>query len=281
MRDLDLIRRELEILRTVDHPNIIKLHEAYEDSKYLHLVTELCTGGDLISHLVEAQVFTEAEAAIVGKQILSAVNHLQMLGICHRDIKPMNIVFATTERTSEVRLIDFGLSKNFGSSEELNSRVGTPYYISPEVLKGSYGKECDVWSLGVLIYTLLCGEPPFRGPYNDAIFAKILRGVYNFDGKPWESVSDDAKNLISRMLVINPVDRITIEEALNHPWFERYVEGPKAKVPYNIVRSLKRKRTNTIIKSEAMKVLVRNLRAEDIEDLLVSCSIDYLQNFRY
>mmetsp|Transcript_873 Transcript_873/g.2105 ORF Transcript_873/g.2105 Transcript_873/m.2105 type:complete len:506 (-) Transcript_873:7312-8829(-) len=267
-RSLELIRRELEILQSVDHPNIIKLYEAYEDTKYLHLVTELCTGGDLVEYILESKNFSENQAAVVARKLLHAVNHLRTLGICHRDIKPMNILFSSKEAGAEVKLLDFGLAKNFAEVEKLESMVGTPYYIAPEVIKGTYGSECDVWALGVLFYMMLSGEHPFVGSHLEAIYASILSGVYDFNGKVWQKVSTEAKHLISRMLIVDPRDRISIDDALSHPWFAKNSDTSPTKVPYNIVRALKHKRSNTIVRREAMKVLVRNLRTDEMQDLL-------------
>lgn len=269
-RNIELIKRELEILQSVDHPNIIKLYEAYEDSKYLHLVTELCTGGDLIEYILESKNFSESQAACVARKLLHAVNHLQTLGICHRDIKPMNILFSSKDPNAEVKLLDFGLAKSFDPSEKLQSMVGTPYYLAPEVIKGTYSGECDVWALGVLFYMMLSGEHPFVGSQLEHIYASILSGVYDFEGRAWRKVSTRAKHLISKMLIVNPENRISIEEALNHPWFVSNIEATPTEVPYNIVRALKRqKRSNTVLKREALKVLVRNLRTDEMQDLLV------------
>ena len=164
-QDVKSLEEELEILCQVDHPNIIKFHESYCDYRYLHIVMELATGGELFEKIVESQKFTEEKAALIMEKMLSAIKHLHQLAICHRDLKPENFLFADNSPHAEIKLIDFGLSKRFGTfnSNKLSTIVGTPYYIAPEVLKGSYDKSCDIWSLGIILYIFLCGYPPFEG----------------------------------------------------------------------------------------------------------------------
>lgn len=138
-----MLKRELETLILLDHPNILKLFEIYEDSKYIHLVMELCTGGDLLDYLIRRSYLIESEVIQIMFKMLSAVNYLHSLQICHRDIKPENFLFSNTGDNSEVKLVDFGMSVKFGD-EGMNTILGTPYYIAPEILIGRYGKECDV-----------------------------------------------------------------------------------------------------------------------------------------
>ena len=153
--------------------------------------------------------------------MLSAISHLHEQGIVHRDLKPENFLMADKTSSSEVKMIDFGLSKRYASQEKLTTVVGTPYYVAAEVLKGSYGKECDVWSLGVILYVFLCGYPPFEGESNTAIFKNILCQKLKFDPKEWSTISEEAKDLITKMLDRNVATRISAPEALVHPWFSK------------------------------------------------------------
>ena len=139
-----MLKRECEILMQVDHPNIIKTYAVYEDAKYFHIVMELCEGGELFDRIVEKLNFAEKEAAVHFRNMMSAVNHLHTNGICHRDMKPENFLFATKSPDAEIKLIDFGLSRKFEKATDLTTMVGTPYYVAPEVLNGSYGVECDI-----------------------------------------------------------------------------------------------------------------------------------------
>lgn len=214
-RNMMILKRELEILQLVDHPNIIKLYETYEDSKYIHLVMELCTGGDILDNLISKGSIIETEVARIMQKMLSALNHLHSLKICHRDLKPENFLFATSDEDAEIKLADFGMSVKFGE-DEMMTKVGTPYYVAPEILKSNYGKECDIWSLGVVMYLLLSGKQPFKSANMNELFQKIARADFTFEDTQWSNISGDAKELIARMLVVNPTCRITINQALDH-----------------------------------------------------------------
>lgn len=181
-------------------------HETYIDYRYVHIVMELCDGGELFEKIVEMHKFSERQAANLLKKILSAVKHLHEHGICHRDLKPENFLFSDKTDDAEIKLIDFGLSKRFGHiqevnpSEKMHTIVGTPYYVAPEVLKGSYDFSCDIWSLGVILFIMLCGYPPFEGDNNKEIFKRVLQQKLEFDPEDWTNISNEAKDLIGRML---------------------------------------------------------------------------------
>ena len=221
-KDIRLLEEELAILQAVDHPNIIKFDQCYIDHRYVHIVMEYCQGGELFDRIVAAQKFTERHAADVMSQMLSAVKHLHGCGIVHRDLKPENFLMNDKTENSEVKLIDFGLSKRFSSEEEMarmKTVVGTPYYVAPEVLRGNYDVSCDVWSLGVILFVFLCGYPPFEGDNNKEIFRNVLKQPLTFDPADWNTISDSAKDLVSKMLEKDPAQRINANDCLQHPWF--------------------------------------------------------------
>lgn len=202
-----LLENEFEILKQVDHPNIIKFYEMYIDENDYHLVTEYCGGGELFDHIIERGRFSESYASRIVKQILSAIKHLHDRNICHRDLKPENILFESKSKDAQVKLIDFGLSKYFNNyasrGRELNmmqTKIGTPYYMAPEVIKGSYDQTCDMWSLGVITYCLLSGYPPFNADTDLQLFKKISKCEYEFYMPEWGSVSQHAKDFISALL---------------------------------------------------------------------------------
>lgn len=207
---------EIKILKLVDHPNIIKLYEVYEDERYIYLVMEYCRGGELIERIVEKSTFSEQEAANLMKKIFQAINHLHNQGISHRDLKPENILYTSKEPNAEIKLADFGLSSKFGE-DKMHSIVGTCYYIAPEVLRREYGPKCDIWSLGVIMYQLLCGKTPFVGKNIFEIFDNIKRSKFSFQGNLWDSVSGEAKDLIRKLLNKNHKKRLSAVRALNHP----------------------------------------------------------------
>ena len=183
--DFAMLKTEIEMLQSADHPNIIKLYETYEDEKYLHLVMELCTGGDLFDYVISKRHLCEEEVVNIMKKLLSAINYLHTLKICHRDLKPENFLFTTTEPNAELKISDFGLSSKFGgqNGDMMYSMVGTPYYVAPEVIKGTYGKECDIWSLGVVMYFILSGTQPFKSSNIQNLFVKILSGLMTLQEK--------------------------------------------------------------------------------------------------
>jgi len=173
---------EIDILKNLDHPNILRLYEVFEDSKYIYLVTELCNGGELFDEIVSRSRFGERDAAGVIKQLLSAISYCHSKKICHRDLKPENVLIDNKE-TMSIKLIDFGTSQRFEDEEKMELVLGTAYYIAPEVLKGEYDEKCDVWSIGVMLYILLSGEPPFPGNDDKEILRNVVQGKYNFKRK--------------------------------------------------------------------------------------------------
>jgi len=265
-KDLYLLKRELDVLRMIDHPNVIKYYETYEDEKYLHIVMELCSGGDLFDKLIEMGTLNETEVANVMKKLLLAVNHMHGLFVVHRDLKPENFLFSSRDPGAEIKVIDFGMSIKHQSSD-LTTLVGTPYYLAPEVLRGKYGKECDIWSLGVVMYLMLCGYQPFEGEDMREIFAKISKGEFNFHGPEWAGVSDSAKDMIRKMMSVNPSKRISIEDALRHPWLAIQRELATRVVSKEVLNSLKRYKAPKKIQQEAMKVIIKFLSEADIDDL--------------
>ena len=182
-KNIDLLRNEVEILSSLDHPNIIKFYDSYEDTRFLHLVTEFCSGGELFDYVITKGRYSEKKAAKLIYRIVLSVNHLHSQGICHKDLKPENFLFENNDPNAELKLIDFGLSSKFGHAREpMHDEEGPPNYEAPDVLHGSYGPECDLWSIGVLSFVLLSGKLPFPGDTNKDIFRKILKSELRFNG---------------------------------------------------------------------------------------------------
>lgn len=219
---LDRLRREIHLLREVRHPAIVRLVDCYEDSTHLNIVTERYAGGELFDRICAATTpdgcLAEDAARGIVRALLEAIAYLHGRGIVHRDVKPENILFETPFEDAGLRLIDFGLARKKMGDAPLANSVGTAYYIAPEVLENRYGKECDIWSLGVIAYVLLCGYPPFNGQTDGEIFAAIRKGSYEFPERAWSSKSDEAKSFINSLLIRDPDTRLTATEALGHPW---------------------------------------------------------------
>ena len=218
--------REISILKEMKHKSIIQLVDVYEDAKYVHLVTELCQGGELFDRIVQKSgapgdgCFSERETARILFQILKSIRYMQRQNIVHRDIKPENILFETQDEDSPIKIIDFGLARKHYEELEppMSTIVGTPYYIAPDVLQKSYDKSCDLWSVGVIAYILLVGYPPFNGNDNKEVYAAVRRGTYCFPQEDWQHVSISAQNFIVSLLQRNPLQRMTVDQALRHPW---------------------------------------------------------------
>ena len=231
-----ILKRELEILTIVDHPNIIKLYETYEDELYLHLVMELCTGGDIFERLIKKGSFSELEAAVIIRKLMGAVNYLHFNGIIHRDLKPENFLYEK-EFTNEIKICDFGMSIMNDGKQKMKTIVGTPYYVAPEVLRGPYTKACEIWSLGVFMYLILLGKHPFKGKNLHSIQEKASNVPTIIKFEEINSISDKAKDLLMKMLVAKPSKRITLKEALNHPWFENF-DQKEDKISPTVLMSL-------------------------------------------
>ena len=215
------LKSEIQILIKLDHPNIIKLYEIYENDNYIYLVMELCTGGELFDRIIQkteqGKQFTEKEVANIFQQMMSAINYCHSNKIVHRDLKPENLLLATQDENSPIKVIDFGMSRIFNNKQAMFDKVGTAYYISPEVLDGFYDEKCDIWSAGVILYILLCGYPPFNGNDDDEIFESIKKRKFVFPDAEWANISKEAKDLINKMLS-EPLTRLTAEQVLVHPW---------------------------------------------------------------
>jgi len=270
MKYIDKFREEIEIMKTLDHPNIIKLFETFEDSRSLHLAMELCSGGELFDRILEADFFEEREAAVVVQQILRAVAYMHQQFVCHRDIKPENFLFLTKEDTSVLKIIDFGLSKRFKSGETLTTRAGTPFYVAPQVLIGKYDNMCDLWSVGVIMYTVLCGYPPFHGGTEHEVLTKVRKAVYTFKESDWGRVSDDAKDLIRKLLRRRADKRLHAEDALKHMWIQNTAPNScDALLRSNprLVENLRAFRNENTLKKAALQIIAGQLDESHIRSL--------------
>lgn len=210
---VEVLKREIEILAEVNHKNIIKLIEVHEDMKYIHLITELCTGGELFDRIIaKAQTpeghYSEKDAANLIASILDAIAYCHERQIVHRDLKPENFLFVSQDDHAPIKIIDFGLSRHETAGQGImRTKVGTPYYVAPEVLRKEYTKMCDIWSIGVIAYILLCGYPPFYGDSDNQIFDSVKAGRFDFPSPEWDTISDAAKDFVCCLLRLDPSKR--------------------------------------------------------------------------
>ena len=261
--------QEIEILRSLDHPNIVKVFEFFEDTKRVFIVMELCRGGELFAQLVQRSRFDERQAACVMKQVLSAVTYLHSRGIIHRDLKPENILLEEAGDDLNIKLVDFGTATFYNRKKRLTGKMGTAYYVAPEVLVGSYDEKCDVWSSGVIIYIMLCGRPPFEGSNTGEILDKVVQRSFTTAGPPWDLISKEALDIINRMLA--PVDtRITALAALSHPWIRNFAESksPQPDLVIAVMSNMRAFTSRTKLKDAVLTFLAtQSLTLQDTKEL--------------
>ncbi|CDW74871.1 protein kinase domain containing protein [Stylonychia lemnae] len=235
---------EIELLRELDHPNIVKVFEYFNDTDKIYIVTELCTGGELYEEMNKrrGKGFSEEEGGIIIQQLLSAVNYCHLNNIVHRDIKPENILI-DSKKGDQIKLIDFGTAQKFTTGKSMTQTFGTAYYIAPEVLTSSYDQKCDVWSIGVIMYMLLSGKPPFDGVDDKQIIKKVKKGEIHVNTIEWKKKSRDAIDLLKKMLTKEAQKRVSCQEALDHPWIRKlgkaFVDKSEITAALNNLRNFK------------------------------------------
>ncbi|CAI5481679.1 unnamed protein product [Closterium sp. Yama58-4] len=222
-REVEDVQREVKVMELLKgHPAVIELRATYEDQKRVHLIMELCEGGELFERISKRKHYPENEAAEVCRTLVSVVAHCQSHGLMHRDLKPENILLVSQSSHTRVKVVDYGLAVFVKPGAKLTTMAGSAYYIAPEVLNNCYGLEADMWSVGVILYILLCGLPPFWAEKEEGIFAAIKTGKIDVFTGVWEGVSQDAKDLVIKLLTRDPSKRITPEKALAHRWLKQH-----------------------------------------------------------
>jgi len=270
MKNIERFKQEIAIMKMMDHPNIIKLFESFEDHRNIYLVMELATGGELFDRIIESGHFTEVQAAVLMQQIVRAIYYMHENHVCHRDLKPENFLFMSKAAIEKnlLKIIDFGLSCKFETGKMLSTKAGTPYYVAPQVLAGKYDQLSDLWSVGVIMYVMLCGYPPFFGETDQEVLSKVRLGTFTFAAADWKNVSEDAKNLIRMLLKMNPRERYTAEQALNHEWIKN--KAPAAKnisLQSNFVDNLRGFRSQNKLKKAALHIIAGQLNEDQIKNL--------------
>ncbi|TVU04808.1 hypothetical protein EJB05_47943, partial [Eragrostis curvula] len=269
------VRREVAIMRRMSSsPSVVRLRDAREDAAdgSVHLVMELCEGGELFDRIVARGHYSERAAATIFRTIVGVVKLCHDRGVIHRDLKPENFLFASRDEDAPLKVIDFGLSVFFNPGDRFTEVVGSAYYMAPEVLKRSYGQEVDVWSAGVILYILLCGVPPFWGDNDEKIAQAILRGGIDFAREPWPRVSANAKDLVRRMLDPDPATRPTARQVLEHPWLKNADAAPNVSLGDAVRARLQQFSAMNKFKKKALGVVARNLPVEELDK--------YVQMFR-
>ncbi|GJP29313.1 hypothetical protein CLOM_g13864 [Closterium sp. NIES-68] len=262
--EVEDIRKEIAIMHHLGgHPHIVQLRGAFEDKHNVHIVMELCAGGELFDRIAARGHYSERAASSLFKTMMGVVDHCHQNNVVHRDLKPENFLLADKREDAPLKVADFGLSSFFKEGEVFSETVGSAFYVAPEVLKGRYDKACDVWSCGVILYILLSGTPPFWGDTEKQIFNQVLRANADFTADPWPNVSDTAKDLVKRMLHPDPSKRITSAEVLRHPWLshEKQSDRPLGEA---VLKRIKNFSAANKMKKLALKVIACNLSREEI-----------------
>ena len=273
------ILNEINILRCMDHPSVLKIFEFYSNKKSYSIVTELCPGGELFQQIVDKGPFDEKYSAFIMYQLFSAINYCHKMHIVHRDLKPENILIINKDQDGYpiIKVCDFGTSKIFEKGKIERKLVGSSYYIAPEVLKKKYNEKCDLWSCGVIMYILLSARPPFGGEDDNDIMERVAIGEYDLESPPFDKLSKNALDLIKKLLTMDVNERINAEQALNHPWFKEN----KSQELYNrindngtmktLIENLKSYKRTSVIQETALAYLVHHFPR--IKDVVNSCKL--------
>ena len=263
----DEIKNEINILRKLDHPNILKINDFFSTKNEYFLITEFCPEGELFYEIKNFAPFDEALAGWYMKQILSAVNYCHKSKIIHRDLKPENILIYQRNKKgfNSIKIIDFGTAILFNKKDK--NLAGSIYYLAPEIISKNrkYTEKCDIWSCGIIMYILLTGKPPFNGDSDEEILKKILQNHLDLEKYPWSVISLKAKDLIKKLLETDTKKRITAEEALNHEWFKckqvntQETSGLfKVKNPDLLLNNLINYRTDNPLRCAVLAYLIHN-----------------------
>mmetsp|Transcript_100025 Transcript_100025/g.283144 ORF Transcript_100025/g.283144 Transcript_100025/m.283144 type:complete len:496 (-) Transcript_100025:248-1735(-) len=270
LRSTDRVKREIAIMKLIDHPGIIKLHETFADDDNIYLCMELCTGGELFGRIVQEGRFSESAAAGVMQQVLRSICYMHKTGICHRDLKPENFLLQTKDPINQnvVKIIDFGLSSQFEIGTPMKTRAGSPVYVAPEVLNGKgYDSQCDIWSIGGTAFVLACGHVPFTGKTEKSVLDKVARGIPCFLPAHWRRVPAHAKAFVQTLLTKSPERRPTAALALADEWLTA-AAGPGARgLPRGFVENLRRFKSEDTFSKAVRHVVAGVLDDPDVRAL--------------
>jgi len=269
--DYSRFKDEVECQASLDHPNIVKLFEVFTDARTVHLVMELCEGGELFERIItqtdeEGGGFGERDAADYMQQMLGAVSYLHTRDIAHRDIKPENFLMQDKSAKAQLKLIDFGLAKKT-NGKPMTTKAGTPYYVAPEVLSGSYDHTVDIWSCGVICYILLSGAPPFSGDDDPEILRNVKKQTLEFPEDDFEDTSDAAKDFIRAMIERKPARRKTAHELLEDKWIKDKASVATGTVAKDVGDKLAAFTRTTKMKKVTLSIIAQQVKDSDIKEL--------------
>ncbi|CAN6821334.1 unnamed protein product [Brassica oleracea] len=264
------VKREVKILQALTgHENVVRFYNAFEDKNSVYIAMELCEGGELLDRILAKKEsrYSERDAAVVVRQMLKVAAECHLRGLVHRDMKPENFLFKSTEEDSPLKATDFGLSDFIKPGKKFHDIVGSAYYVAPEVLKRRSGPESDVWSIGVISYILLCGRRPFWDKTEDGIFKEVLKNKPDFRRKPWPTVSNSAKDFVKKLLVKDPRARLTAAQALSHPWVREGGDASEIPIDISVLNNMRQFVKFSRLKQFALRALATTLDEEESADL--------------
>jgi len=262
--------REVEVLKGLTHPNIVRIFEFFEDLTHYYIVMELCRGCELFDMVTISRRLDESKAARVMEQLLSSVAYCHSMNVVHRDLKPENLIVEERGDSLVVKLIDFDSATYFEVSKQVHGAYGTTFYMAPEVIEGSYDEKCDVWSAGVILYVLLSGRPPFIGLTDTEVQCAILDAKVSISGAEWSLVSSEAKELLLRMLTRDPRRRISAQEAYLHSWIQNKApkSDPDPQLMSEVLLNLREFQTTNKIKSAVRTFIIGQIiDSKDVAEL--------------
>ena len=259
--NMDDLLTEISIVSKLSHPSIMQVFEIFEDNTNVYIVSEYCKGGELFDIISEKGSFSEKEACLIMQQLLSGICYSHQNGIVHRDLKPENILMESKSNDLTIKIVDWGCATQMKQKERLHETDGTSYYIAPEVLKGDYDEKCDIWSCGVILYILLCGYAPFYGEKDEDIYQQVLKGDYDFPKEEWDHVSEEAKNLVKKMIEKDPTKRISALEALQDDWFKINKEKKRGNkvLAKNVLNNMKKFKKNSKFEKATISFIINQL----------------------
>jgi len=269
-KELERARKEILICRQLDHPNIAKLFEHFESDTYLYMINVLCTGGELLDRLIETGHFTEAQTAILMQQLLRALFYMHTLQVAHRDLKIENLCLMNKLPVEQntLKVIDFGCATTFNEGEYMETKCGAPYFVAPQILAGKYTQAVDLWTVGVIMYILLCGYPPFFGESDAEILSKVRIGIFYFSAADWKHVSPSAKELVKSLLKLNPADRLNAKQALHHEWVSSKAPRIRSPVKLRYLENMRQFGTFNLLKKSTLKIMAAQLDEEYTKPLV-------------
>ena len=263
--NINALLNEINILSKLSHPNIMQIFEVFDDNTNVYIVSEYCKGGELFDIISTKGSFTEKDACVIMKQLMSAICYSHQNNIVHRDLKPENILMDNDTDDLTIKLIDWGCAQTIKSAKQSKQADGTTYYIAPEVLKGEYDEKCDIWACGVIFYILLCGYPPFNGETDDEIYEAILSGKFQCPEEDWNQVSQEAKDLIKKMLTKDPKKRISALYSMQDVWFKKNEEKSEydKKLAKKVLNNMKKFKKHRILEKTIISFIINQLVKKD------------------